>query len=167
MTTANNPIDELLPFIHHAVETWRTNNTGEKIAQRVTTELDAQAKSVMLKLLGFEASNWSNDSWTIDNCNGRASTTAVGKFIAEHQTAAIQEWLTTVAMPSLSPKELTAIKKSTDQAYKQQLIYAIQQEVSRVATRDAKLLVEGVSQSTQIDSYLKTMKLIGAEPPIE
>ena len=164
MDQPTNPVDELLPIIAQAVAQWKQRNTVEKISATVTQALDKQAQTILLKLLGFDANHWGKDVWELDHCNGRNGNSAAGDFIRTTQAEAVKAWLSTVAMPNLSPAITKSIVASCRDEYKRALERHIYGIVEKQAEEDAKTLVANISKSNHIDKYLKVMSLINMEP---
>lgn len=157
-----NPIDEHIETVANAINYWKSSNSPEHLKQTVLKQLDDQANKILIKLLGFDAS-YGKDSWQLDHCNGRAGNSTAGDFIAQHQSEAIKEWLSSVAMPSLSEKDKAAIRKSCQKEYEERFRQALHWEVQKRADTDAKALVDALVASKQIDNYLRAMALI--DPP--
>jgi hypothetical protein len=157
-----NPIDGYIEHIANAVNEWKADNTPEHLKKTVKKELDSQANTILVKLLGFDAS-YGKDAWQLDHCNGRDGNSSAGDFIATHQAEAIKEWLSTVAMPTLSAKGLATAQASCQKKYEDQFHYALRNEVQARAQADAKNLVNSLVASKQLDNYLRAMALIN--PP--
>lgn len=157
----SNPIDSLLPFIASAITEWKLKNTEQRIKETVTSQLDKEAKQIVLKLLGFD-SNYS--SYKLDHCNGRAGNSTAGDFIRNAQAAAIKDWLTTVAMPSLTPEDEKNLRASMQQEYASHFRRHALQLAKEKAQADAKVLIEQISQSMQVDNYAKLLAMIEGEP---
>lgn len=156
--TIEKPVDSILPYIAAAVAEWKVENSPEIVRQRVLESLNKQGEALTLKLLGFNT-NWSG-KWEVDHCNGRGDESAVGDYFKKCQSAAIKEWLETMPMPSLTPAEKKALQKDWRYEYKQSLERAIRDGIQEQASADAAVLIKQMSQSGQIDNYLKTMALL-------
>lgn len=157
--TIENPIDELLPVIAQAMHKWKAENTPEFMSNRIRTELNKHSSEILMKLLGFDKDAWRGD-WRLDHCNGRQGNSAAGDFIREQQAQIIKDWLSTVAMPKLSEKELKQVQKSVDATYK----YAFEQAarelaVSRAKT-DAAAVINELTRPKQVQQYLQMLALI-------
>jgi hypothetical protein len=112
--------------------------------------------------LGFKH-DYFEGRWEIDNCNGRKGESAAGDHLRKHSSEAIKAWLDQVALPELTPKLKKELKKSYESEYKWRLEEAIRRMVQEKAEKDAKALVESLTQSTQINNHLKMMALLDIE----
>ena len=160
-----NPLDELLPVIAQAVASWQAIHTPATIKKRVTELLDKSREEIILKLLGFDKCGWEG-KWVLDHCNGRSGESAAGDYLRSVQADAIKEWLANIPMPVISPKMLSNFKKQYQQDFDQRVEYQLQKLITVEADKRAAELFKNISSSTQLDDYIKTMKLINPEGPI-
>lgn len=156
-SAASNPIDSLLPLIASAIAEWKAKNNEHLIKEKVTTQLDKEAKQIMLKLLGFKDEY---GGYQLDYCNGRAGESSAGDFLRRTQADAIKTWLSTVAMPSLSPKEEGVLRGSMQKEYFYRFKAQALQSAKQQAEADAKELIQQISKSMQADNYAKLLQLI-------
>ena len=160
MTKPINIVDQMLPLIAEAVDTWRQENSAAKLKARVKTLLDKNSREIVLKLLGF-IDHW--DRWEIDHCNGRSGESAAGDFIRKTQSEAINEWLTTVCLPELDEKTKAKFKKAANQMYQEHILRGLRKTVEQRAQANLDKLIASLTTSEQIDNYIKTMELISQE----
>lgn len=157
MTASTNPIDQVLPAIAQAVAEWQTKNTEEVIKATVKRKLDQASEEITLKLLGFNNS-WGK--WELDHCNGRAGESAAGDFIKKVQQEAIQEWLTSVMLPKVTPQLASKLKAEAQREYADTLLSKVRQLARNKADADASNLINKIIESKDVDKYIKTMKLL-------
>lgn len=152
------PVDSILPVIAATVAEWKVANNPEVIREKVLAALNKQGDALTLKLLGF-SSDWSG-KWSIDHCNGRGGESAVGDYYRKAQAEGIKTWLETMPLPTLTPAEKKSLQKDWRHEYRHLLMRAIRDLLQAQASSDAAALIKQISQSGQIDNYLKTMALI-------
>tara|TARA_B100001559_G_scaffold166459_1_gene139498 strand:- start:7678 stop:8169 length:492 start_codon:yes stop_codon:yes gene_type:complete len=155
-----NPIDSMLPIIVEAVQSWRGKNMASSLTQQVHSTLDKEAKQIVLKLLGFDT-NYS--SYMLDHCNGRSGNSTAGDYIAGVQKEAVRNWLASVPMPELTDEERTTLSASMRQEYISKFRREVLQQANNKAIADAKELVNKISESLTIDSYVKLRDLISSK----
>ncbi len=114
-----NPLDELLPVIAQAVADWQAIHTPDAIKKRVTKLLDESREEIVFKLLGFDKS-WEG-KWKLDHCNARSGESAAGDYLRNVQADAIKEWLSTIPLPTISPKMLADFKKQYQLEFNQRV----------------------------------------------
>ena len=119
----------------------------------------------MYKLLGFNKSGWDGD-WSLDHCNGRSGNSAAGDFLRNAQAEAIKKWLEGIPMPVMSPKMLATFKKQYQDEFNQRIKYQMHKLIQAEADKRAAELFKSISCSTQIDDFMKVMKLINPEGKI-
>ena len=153
-----NPLDELLPVIAQAVADWQAIHTSDAIKKKVTKLLEESQEEIVFKLLGFDNS-WEG-KWRLDHCNGRSGESAAGDYLRKVQADAIKEWLSNIPMPTIPPKMLADFKKQYQQEFNQRIQYQLQKLITVEADKRAAELFKNISSSTQLDDYIKTMKLI-------
>ena len=156
-----NPLDEMLPVIAQAIASWQAIHTPDAIKKRVTKLLDESREEIVFKLLGFDKS-WEGN-WKLDHCNGRSGESAAGDYLRNVQAGAIKEWLNNIPMPTIPPKMLADFKKQYQQEFNQRVQYQLQKLITVEADKRAVELFKNISSSTQLDDYIKTMKLINPE----
>lgn len=156
-TTIEKPVDSILPHIATAVAEWKAANTEEKIKETVINLLEKESKQIVLKLLGFSES-WGK--WEVDHCNGRGGQSAAGDFLTRVQQGAIQEWLKTVAMPTMNRATKAGMQKSAQSEYTYNLKRLVREYAAAQAATDAKEVIKQLVASDQVDNYLKLMALI-------
>ena len=111
----------------------------------------------MLKLLGFEEGY---GKYQLDHCNGRSGESSAGDFLRRTQADAIKNWLSNVAMPSLSPEEEKMLRESMQREYSSRFRTQALQSAKQQAEADAKELIQQISKSMQADNYAKLLHLI-------
>jgi len=155
-----NPIDDLLPELATAVEHWRAINTPQQMHKQIHARLDKERDTIVLKLLGFDASY---GGFSLDHCNGRAGDSAAGDFLRKAQSEAIQDWLSTVVMPTLTDERRETILKSMVQHYESLFREGLKKAIAAKASEDIKAVMDAVAKSNNIDKYLRVLGLIGAD----
>ena len=155
-----NPVDELLPAIAAAVSEWKIKNTADTIKHSVTKMLNKSSEEVVMKLLGFN-NRW-DSGYELDHCNGRSGNSAAGDFIRSANELAVKEWLAQVAMPTLDTKTKNRLLKAANHEYEDHLLRQVREAVRKRADADATLIINEISNSTHVDKYIKTMKLISS-----
>jgi len=157
-TITSNPVDALLPAIAETVAEWKVTNSPETIKRKVNKILDESSKEIVMKLLGFN-NRWDKD-WDLDHCNGRAGNSTAGDFIVNANAEAVKEWLTEVSMPALDTKTKNKLLKDAANHYHDTLQRRVRAAIETRATKDADTLIATLSTSTDLDNYLKVMKLL-------
>ena len=155
-----NPLDQLLPAIASAVHQWKADNTTESIKLKVTHLLNKNSEEITKKLLGF-TNNWGK--LELDHCNGRSGNSAAGDFIRKTQQDAIEAWLSTVIMPNLTPALAKSLQKQAQREYDEILRNSVKQRVQAIAARDINTVVEKIIDSSGIDKFIQTTKLLNPE----
>lgn len=160
MTQHTHPLDELLPIIGAALESWKAKNTPQQLTQSIHARLDKQANDIVLKLLGF---NSEYSSYRLDHCNGRSGNSAAGDYLLEQQRAAVRSWLESVGMPVLSEEQRQALAADMQKHYLSRLTQELKTCVGQRAMQDAQVLAERVCKPLQVESYAQLMQLITPE----
>ncbi len=158
MTETKSPVDQLLPVIHEAMDSWHKKNTPSEITRRIHTRLDKASDQVVFKLLGFDRS-YSN-SWQLDHCNGRSGNSIAGTYLADAQEQAVHQWLEEVSLPELSPEEKTKLQEELHREYVKGVRANLMKMVRTRVTEDINKLLDEVSQSFEVDNYGKLLELI-------
>lgn len=158
--TPEKLMEEVLPVINAAVETWRIKNTDAVITARVNKVLDDHSNAITMKLMGFNSS-WGKD-WELDHCNGRAGESAAGDFIRQTQSAAIKAWLTLAIqdMPPMATKVKARFQKDVQNEYDTLLRKAAYDYASKKADEDMTAIFASLASSSLFNKYIKTKKLL-------
>lgn len=154
---ALNPINDLLPTILKSIDQWKKKNSEEALTQRVHNLLDDNAKTIVLKLLGFD-NRW--NKWELDHCNGRKGESAAGDFLRQVQQDAIQDWLKNVKLPELNKTLSAAMQKSLKQDYDRFLSDYLYQYAKDAADKTAKEIIQSLFSQSKVDGMLKLQQLI-------
>lgn len=154
---ALNPINDLLTTVLKSIDQWKEDNSEKVITQRVHALLDANAESIVLKLLGFE-DRWGK--WELDRCSGRNGESAAGEFLRQAQHDAIQDWLKKVKLPELDKTLSSVMKKQLQADYKQYLRQYLFEYARKEADKTAKELIESLFSQSKVDGMLKLQQLI-------
>lgn len=157
-----SPLDEILPVIAQAVADWKVAHTPDAIKKRVTKLLDESREEIIYKLLGFNKDSW-DGKWSLDHCNGRSGESAAGDYLRQVQAEAIREWLAGIPMPTIPPKMLADFKKQYQTEFNQRVEYQLQRLITQEADKRAAELFKNISSSTQVDDFVKVMKLLSPE----
>lgn len=157
MSLPANPVDELLPMLVQALETWKAKNTPALMTSQIHSRLDKARDQIVLKLLGFDNSY---GGWHLDHCNGRAGNSTAGDYLAQTQAAIVKEWLSTVAMPELSQEDRDKIRNSMQDTYLKYFRDGLRNAMIAKANADIAVVMEAFSKSDAADKYLKVLGLI-------
>lgn len=158
-----NPIDKLLPVIAQAVAEWQFAYGDEHLKASVKAKLNSNVHNITLKLLGFEEDRWEQNKWSIDNCNGRAASTAVGQYMKDVQAEAIKEWLAEIPMPKMTPALKKRLEKVAQTQYEDRLEDHVRRHAQSRAEADAAALVSQLVVSQTLNDYIRALKLINME----
>lgn len=155
------PIDTVLKYILHAVNTWKSENTEEKIHNKVISLLEKNAEQATLTLLGFE-NRWGK--WEVDHCNGRSGESSIGDYMKKVHAVAIKEFfdsldLKQIITPALKKKLTTEIKKTYEWKFQE----AVQRAARELAEQHAQKLVNELVKTDDLDKTMKMLHLIGAD----
>lgn len=152
-----NPINDLLTTVLKSIDQWKEKNSEEALTQRVHKLLDANAETIVLKLLGFD-NRW--NKWELDHCNGRKGESAAGDYLRQVQQDAIQDWLKSVQLPELSKTLSSAMKKELERDYKQYLSQFLYEYARKEADKTAKEIIESLFSQSKVDGMFKLKQLI-------
>lgn len=153
-----NPIDAVLPLITAAVDDWQKANNAQAITERIHAMLDKESEQVVFKLLGFNNS-W-NRGYELDHCNGRSGNSAAGDYIRKAQTKAIEEWLSAITLPKLTPTLKKQLQTEMNTVYKHSLLDKVRVMAEQRAQQDIDALLHEIIPSKTIDNYIKALQLI-------
>lgn len=162
MSTLSSPVDGLLDDIAKAMEAWAVDQRAN-IGRNVKRRLDEHRDKVLMQLLGFEKDSWAGDQWKIDHCNGRSGNSPIGDFLKTQQEATIQEWLSQIPLPTMTPAMKTSFSKELRDEYKRQISYQLRECATAQAERDLAELMQEVLSPTLLEKMKRTHALIA--PP--
>ena len=154
---ALNPINDLLPTVLKSIDEWKEKNSEEALTQRVHKLLDDNAKTIVLKLLGFD-NRW--NTWELDHCNGRKGESAAGDYLKQVQQEAIQDWLKKVKLPELNKTLTSVMKKELEADYKSYLRQFLYKYAQEEADKTAKELIQSLFSQSKVDGMFKLQQLI-------
>lgn len=161
---AMTPMEEMVSIIGAAVSEWKQSMDPARIRYDTFNRLNAEANTITMKLLGFEADRWNREEWSIDHCNGRAGESAAGTYLRNAQADAIKEWLSVVPMPTLSSTLTGTLKAEAQEQYtytfRQQLLASVRNQ----AAQDADALIKELSKKHSVDQYIKALALLNQDP---
>ena len=152
-----NPINDLLATVLKSIDQWKEKNSEEVLNQRVHKLLDANAETIVLKLLGFD-NRW--NKWELDHCNGRKGESAAGDYLRQVQQDAIQDWLKNVKLPELNKTLSAAMQKSLKQDYENFLRNRLYDYAREEADKTAKEIIESLFSQSKVDGMFKLQQLI-------
>lgn len=150
-------MDKALSSIVEAMQTWEQANDPETLKKRVHDLLDKNAEELLKKLLGFDHRY---RGWELDNCNGRGGESAAGDYIKKVQQQAIQDWLSQVKLPKLTPTFLKKIEKQAQAQYENQISDDLYGRVREKADADLKQLISQAVSSNTFEKHQKTLALL-------
>ena len=153
-----NPLDQLLPTIHKAIDDWHSLNTPEKISHKIHTLLDENREEVVLKLMGFNA-RW-GDKWEVDHCNNRSGNSVIGNYMQTAQKKAIEDWIDSVGMPTLTATVKKQIASSMRELYTTNFRRSIERLVQQRAEQDAYEFLNDVLTPVEVKSYADLINLL-------
>lgn len=159
-SSLENPIDDLLPLVAAAVESWRVTNTPKNLKQKIFARLDKSRDEIVLKLLGFSSEY---GGYTLDHCNGRSGNSPAGEFLKNAQADAIREWLKTTALPELTGERRISILKGMEQQYERLFREGLSAALKEKAKKDVDAVMDKISESHNIDRYMQVLGLINAD----
>lgn len=152
-----NPINDLLATVLKSINQWKEKNSEEVLNQRVHKLLDANAETIVLKLLGFD-NRW--NKWELDHCNGRKGESAAGDYLRQVQQDAIHDWLKSVKLPELNKTLSAAMQKSLKQDYENFLRNSLYDYAREEADKTAKEIIESLFSRSKVDGMFKLQQLI-------
>lgn len=98
--------------------------------------------------------------WSLDHCNGRSGESAAGDYLRQVQADAIKEWLANIPMPSMSTKMLNDLKKQYQAEFNNRVQYQMRHLIEQEANKRAEQLFKNLTQSNQVNDFIKVMQLI-------
>lgn len=156
-----NPLEYVFPIIVQTVEDWKSKNTPEQIKRTILSKLEHAQTQIVMKLLGFDTNTFSDrGSWELDHCNGRSGNSAAGDYLRSHSADAIKEWLSTVAMPKLTPKQEEELRKEFAREYMRLFKDSIRSRAAHLVSEDANKMLKDLFQEDLAAKYLEMQKLI-------
>ena len=153
-STPINPLDNLLEHIATAIEQWKIKNSPEVIREQVHKQLDGKSNEVMLQLLGFR------DTWGKWEISSNPTNSPAQNFLAAAQQKAIEEWLKSAAMPSITPAMQKRMTKTIREVYENQITYKLREMVELRAKSDLADLLSKLIPPKNLENYQKTLALL-------
>ena len=150
---------ELITVIDTAIDKWVQNNPPEKISKEVKSKLDKYKDEITLKLLGFDK-NYGDRNWRLDHCNGRSGNSAAGDYLRATQAVAIEEWLSTLTLPVLTPSQEKALLRDSQQHYYKAMRQAVMSKLTKKVEEDSTALINSMLPTLDVESFLKAKNLI-------
>ena len=96
----------------------------------------------------------------MDHCNGRSGESAAGDYLRQVQADAIREWLAKIPMPAMSTKMLSDFKKQYQTEFNNRVQYQMRRLIEQEADKRAEQLFKELTQSNQVNDFIKVMQLI-------
>ena len=158
---AISPIDKLIADISTAMHEWSEEQVTS-IRKKVHARLDQHRDEVLMKLMGFTQESFTGH-WEIDHCNGRSGNSPIGEFLATSQKQAIEEWLTQITMPTMTPKFKKEVESDLRKVYQDAIRREVWDCAKSRAKQDLDELLEHALSPTLLQQFLQMQKLI--EPP--
>lgn len=114
-----------------------------EIPKIVENYLNKNLNQIVLKLLGFDT-NWYDNHFRLDHCNGRAGNTAAGDFLIKASQKEIDKFLSEAItqLPPLSEKEAKDYRKEFLEIYHKNIKKAIEDTAIREAEAVCKKMFE-------------------------
>lgn len=157
MEKITNPIDDMLPVITAALESWKAENSQERLGALIKKKLDEKSHEVVLKILGFDNS-WGD--WRLDNCNGRQATSIAGNYFKAFHESEVEAWLSATVMPEIPEKVMKQLRESAQLEFMNHIRHNLRSRVIAEAEKELKKLVEEVVVTSAAEKYIQTVKLI-------
>lgn len=156
------PLDQVIGYVMEAVDNWKVKNTPEVLHAKVTRLLDKNAEEITLKLLGFNT-NWKE--WNLDHCNGRSGNSAIGDYLRNAKAIAIKDFFDSMDINSIvTPAMKARLTKVVQKEFEHQLGNAVANTVAQHTATYVNKVVSDITASDDIESVIKTIKLIGTTP---
>lgn len=150
---------ELITVIDTAIDKWMQDNSPEKISKEVKSKLDKYKDEITLKLLGFDKS-YGEKAWKLDHCNGRAGNSAAGDYLRATQAVAIEEWLSTLTLPVLTPSQEESLLRDSQNNYYTAMRKAVLSKLTKKVEEDSTALINSMLPTLDVESFLKAKNLI-------
>lgn len=152
------PLDSVFEAIQEGVTTWKAKNTKSHIEKKVTDLLDKNAKTIILKLLGFD-DQWSNE-WKIDHCNGRQGNSTMSNYLENISAAKVKEWMNSVEFPAVDADISSALKKEYLTMYESKQKYAITQKIEQLVNESTDAFIAQLAEDTALTAKENFKKLM-------
>ena len=148
--------------IQAAYMKWLAKNTPETIQKNCLNILDKSKDDILRALLGFEKDSWGRQEWKVDHCNGRAGESAVGDYLRRHQQATIDQWLSQVDMPKMTPSMKKSTEKEAFDLFVRTFTRTLEAKVTKYAEEQASTFFNTIieSQKTQVNAQMKALELL-------
>lgn len=147
------PLEKHCKSILSAINEWEATNTPEQIRQDVFAHLNAQKRQITLALLGL------TDKWGALEI-GHGDNNPIKKFIIEESQKAVIEFVKTLPVLELTPKEkLTILKEAHAQfvdRINREIYSAVQSKVKKAVEEELAALM----QSPDLEGLINLRKLI-------
>lgn len=159
------PLNGILNYVLKGVMDWQAKNTEQHIHKAVHERLDKARDTIVLKLLGFNASSFEG-TWELDHCNGRNGESAAGQYLRKVQSEAIQKWLEQIEIPEvkLPATVLKRLRKNMVAEYESKLRQNMYALALKYAEADAKSMFDEITKADQLHNIQKLMDLLGSNP---
>jgi len=148
--------------IQAAYMKWLAQNTPETIQKNCLNILNKSKDDILRALLGFEKDSWGRQEWKVDHCNGRAGESAAGDYLRRHQQAAIDQWLSQVDMPEMTPSMKKSMENEALDMFKREFNRTLKVKVTQYAEEQASAFFNTIieSQKTQVNAQMKALELL-------
>ena len=148
--------------IQAAYMKWLAQNTPETIQKNCLNILNKSKDDILRALLGFEKDSWGSQEWKVDHCNGRAGESAAGDYLRRHQQAAINQWLSQVDMPKMTPSMKKSMEKEALYMFEKTFRRTLEAKVTKYAEDQASAFFNSIieSQKNQVNAQMKALELL-------
>lgn len=159
------PLNGILNYVLKGVMDWQAKNTEQHIKKAVHERLDKARDTIVLKLLGFNASSFVG-TWELDHCNGRAGESAAGQYLRKVQSEAIQKWLEQIEIPDvkLPGTVIAKLRRNMRNEYESKLLQNMYALALKYAEADAESMFDEITKADRLHNIQKLMDLLGTNP---
>lgn len=153
--------DDVMDSIEEATIKWLKANNPGKIEKHIFDMLDKKQTEIVSKLLGFDAS-YSN-IYKLDHCNGRAGESAAGAYLQKVQEVAVNKWLNTIKLPTITDSMLKSLQTDYIQKLKRNVHTQLETQINTHAASIATALIEDVTKEFDVTDRIKLRNLLNGE----
>jgi hypothetical protein len=136
-------LDKAKDAVERVIAKWQTENSPERLAERVNALLNQHIETIVLGLIGFTRDNWGNHrELKVDHCNGQS--TVVREYVKGVARDAINTWLNENMdkLPTLPDSTKKALRTSYLETYAYQLREQLHDLAEKRAKQDAESLLD-------------------------
>ena len=155
--TVTSPLDKVIADISTAMHEWSIEQ-AKTITDKVHRRLDQHRDEVLMKLMGFDKSY--GGGWAIDHCNGRNGNSVISDFLKDSQREAVQEWLSQITLPTMTPAFKAKIQKELQRTYENEVSSHTYSMAKAKAHKDINDFMATVFPATLVEKHLQMQALL-------